>query len=117
MKHVRNIAIVLALATLLYATRDAGLAVVNVLSWLLGVIFLGTLAWFVAIMYRQYRGEIYSLSDGMRLVLYGSIGLALLTVTATHTLWRTGPGTVIWFGLLAAASAGLFAAVRAHRSY
>ena len=116
MKHIRNIAIVLALGAIVYAAPGAGDAA-GVLAWLLGVIFLLTLAWFVAVMYRQYRGEIYSLGDSMRLVLYASIGLIVLTLTATQRLWHTGAGTVVWFGLLAAASAGVYLAVRAHRSY
>ena len=116
MKHVRNIAIVLALGAIVYAAPGAGRAA-GVLAWLLGVVFLGTLAWFAAMMYRQYRGELYSLGDRMRLVLYGSIGLAVLTLTATRRLWETGAGTVIWFGLLVAASAGVYTAVRSYQSY
>jgi hypothetical protein len=115
-KHVRNIAIVLALAALVYASPQVGFAA-GMLSWLLGVVFLGVLAWFLYVMYRSYRAELHSLGDGMRAVLYGSVGLAALTLTATPTLWGTGTGTIVWFGLLAAATYGLFASWRAYRRY
>ena len=119
MKHVRNIAIVLALATLVFVTRRGpGAAVANTLVWLLNAAFLGVLAWFVMVMYREHRAEINSLGDRMRLVLYGSIGLAVLTVTATRRMWDMGGGgTVLWIGLLALASFGLVSAWRAFRSY
>lgn len=116
MKHVRNIAIILALAGVVYAAPAAG-AAAGLLAWLLGVIFLGVLAWFVMVMYRQYRAEIFSLGDGMRALLYASIGLVVLTVTATPRLWASGPGTAVWFGLLAVASCGAFVAWRSYQRY
>ena len=116
MKHVRNIAIVLALAAVVYAAPGAG-AAAGLLAWLLGVVFLGVLAWFVMVMYRHYRGEIFSLGDGMRALLYASVGLAVLTVTATPRLWSSGPGTAVWFALLALASCGAFAAWRSYQRY
>jgi hypothetical protein len=115
-KHVRNVAIVLALAALVYASPQVGLAA-GILSWLLGVVFLGVLAWFLMVMYRTYRAELMSLGDGARAVLYGSVGLAALTLTATSVLWSTGPGTIIWFALLVAASYGFFSTWRAYRRY
>jgi hypothetical protein len=75
------------------------------------------LAWFVMVMYRQYRSEIFSLGDGMRALLYASIGLAVLTVTATSRLWASGPGTAVWFALLAVASCGAFVAWRSYQRY
>lgn len=117
MKHVRNIAIVLALGALVYAAPGAGLAA-GLLSWLLGVVFLGVLAWFLMVMYREHRGEIQSLGDRMRLVLYGSIGLAVLTLTASRRMWDLGgAATVLWIALLALASFGVYSAWRAYRSY
>lgn len=116
MAHVRNIAIVLALAAVAYASPSAGRGL-NLLSWLLGVVFLGVLAWFAAVMYRQHRGELEGLGDRMRAVLYGSLALIALTLTASRRLWETGPGTVAWVGLLALAIYGLVVSWRAFRSY
>lgn len=116
MTHARNIAIVLALAAIVYAIPSAGRGL-NLLSWLLGVVFLGTLAWFAAVMYRQHRGELEGLGDRMRLVMYASLALIALTLTASRRLWETGPGTVAWVGLLALAIYGLVMSWRAFRSY
>jgi hypothetical protein len=115
-KNVRNIAIVLALAGVVYALPAVG-ALAGLLAWLLGVVFLGVLAWFVMVMYRHYRGEIFSLGEGMRALLYTSLALAVLTVTATPRLWASGPGTAVWFALLALASSGAFVAWRSYRRY
>lgn len=118
MKHVRNIAIVLALAALVYAARGPGVVATNALLWVLNALFLGLFAWFAMVMYRQFRGEIHSLDDRMRLVLYASIGLAVLTLTASQRLWNIGgPGTLLWIALLAAASGGVYAAWRSYRRY
>lgn len=116
MVHARNIAIVLALAAIVYAAPAAGRGL-NLLSWLLGVVFLGVLAWFVAVMYRQHRGELEGLGDRMRAVLYGSLALLALTLTASRRLWESGPGTVAWVGLLVLGIYGLVMSWRAFRSY
>jgi hypothetical protein len=79
------------------------------------VLTLLTIAFFAAIavlfyrLYRQYRIDLETLTDTLRLVLYGSVGLALLTFTATDRLFGSGgAGVVVWFALLALASYGLF---------
>ena len=49
------------------------------------------------------------LDPNVRLALYGSVALAVLTFTATNRLFDAGGGGVLaWFGLLALASYGLF---------
>lgn len=117
MKHVRNVAIILVLAALVFAARDRAGPAASILLWLLNVAFLGVLIWFLAVMYRMYRVELLGLSDRTRAVVYGSAGLVALTLTATSLLWRTGPGTIVWFGLLAAATVGFVSSWRAYRRY
>lgn len=121
MKVVRNVAIVLLLAAIVYALRREDRAeadlVAGVLLWTLNVIFGGTLLWFAMVMYRQYRGELHSLGDRARLALYGSLGLIALTLTATTLLWGSGPGTVAWFALLAAGVFGVVSTWRAYQRY
>ena len=116
MKHVRNWAIVLLLGAIVYAAPGAGPAA-GLLAWVLSVIFFGVLVWFAVVMYRQYRGELHATGERTRVLAYGSVGLAVLTLTATSRLWDTGPGTVAWFALLAAASYGVYAAWRSYRTY
>lgn len=121
MKVVRNVAIVLLLAAIVYALRREGRAeadvVASALVWMLNVIFGGTLLWFLMVMYRQYRGELHSLGDRGRLALYASLGLIALALTATGLLWSTGPGTVAWFALLAAGAYGIVASWRSYQRY
>jgi hypothetical protein len=68
-------------------------------------------------LYREHRVDLYSLGDRNRAILYGSGGIALLTVSGTPRLWNTGPGVIAWFALIGLASFGVFTVFRAWRSY
>jgi hypothetical protein len=88
------------------------------------VLTLLTIAFFTAIalaiyrLYRQYRMEVDSLDDTLRLALYGSLGLVVLTITATDRLFDAGgAGVLVWFALLALASYGLFWVWMRYRRY
>ena len=77
------------------------------------VLTLLTIAFFVAIgllgfrLYREHRMTLDALTDGQRLVLLSSIGLALLTFTATPLLFGFRvPGVLAWIALLALCSYG-----------
>ena len=61
----RNIAIVLALAAIIDLVPGGGTAA-NVVIQAISLIFLGALAWVVAIMYREHRNALYSLGDSRR---------------------------------------------------
>jgi hypothetical protein len=83
-----------------------------------------TIAFFVAIvflayrLFREHRFELDSLEPVQRLVLYGSIGLALVTFTATNRLFDIGGGGVlVWLALLALSSYGVFWVWTKYRSY
>ena len=87
------------------------------------VLTLLTIAFFVAIgllgfrLYREHRMTLDALTDGQRLVLLSSIGLALLTFTATPLLFSFGlPGVLAWIALLAVSSyGGYWVLVRSRR--
>jgi TRAP-type C4-dicarboxylate transport system permease small subunit len=88
------------------------------------VLTLLTIAFFLAIavlgyrLFRQYRFEIESLPDSQRLVLYGSVGLAFLTFTATNRLFDEGGlGVLAWLALLGLCSYGVFWVWTRYRSY
>jgi len=83
-----------------------------------------TIAFFAAIamlgvrLYREHRFELDSLQGIERLVLYASIGLALLTFTATNRLFdRGGAGVLVWLALLALCSYGVFWVWTRYRRY
>jgi hypothetical protein len=88
------------------------------------VLTLLTIAFFLAIavlgyrLFRQYRFEIESLPDSQRLVLYGSVGLAFLTFTATNRLFDEGGlGVLAWLALLGVCSYGVFWVWTRYRSF
>ena len=83
-----------------------------------------TIAFFVAIgllgyrLYREHRFEVESLSTAERLVLYGSVGVAFLTFTATNRLFdQGGVGVLAWLALLGLCSYGVFWVWTRYRSY
>jgi hypothetical protein len=115
-KDLRNVAIVLALAAAVYALPGAGFAA-GLVVWVLGVAFLGAMAWFAARMYREYQPQLFGLGDRMRALLYGSVGVAVLTVTATPRLWDTPGGTLAWFALVSGAIFGVYTVWRASQEY
>ena len=83
-----------------------------------------TIAFFAAIgllgyrLFREHRFELDSLEQSQRLVLYGSVGLALLTFTATNRLFDEGGiGVLTWLLLLGLCSYGVFWVWTRYRSY
>ena len=116
MKLARNIAIVLALGVAVWLLPGGGLAA-NMLAWLVGVLFLGGMAFFAARLYRENRVAILALGDRNRGLLYGAVAVAVLTVTATSQLWESPAGVLVWFVLIGAASYAVFAVYRSSRTY
>jgi hypothetical protein len=112
----RNVLIVLVLAAAVAFLPGAGLAG-DLLAAILSAIFFVGLVWFAGRLYLEHRYTLDTLGERWRLVLYGSLGLAVLTITATSKLWDTGPGTLLWIGLIALASYGLYATYRSSRQY
>ena len=54
----------------------------------------------------------------MRLALYGSVALAVLTIVGTSRLFDVGgAGVIAWFALLALCSYGLYWVWTQYRSY
>lgn len=116
LKHARNIAIILAVAAAITLLPGGGRGATIALQvvWL---VFLATLFWFAMIMYRQYRVSLYGLGDRRRAILYAALAVAVLTLTATGRLWRTGAGSVVWLVLLALAVYAVITIVWSARRY
>ena len=90
----------------------------DVVLALLTIAFLGALAFLGYRLFRQYRFDLETLEPNMRLVLYGSIGLVVLTFVATDRLFEAGGlGVLLWFALLALCSYGLYWTWTRYRSY
>jgi hypothetical protein len=115
-KNLRNAAIVVGIAAAVWLLPGAGTATAF-LAGLLGIVFLGAIAFFVGRLYMEHRTTLFSLGDRMRAVLYFSVAVAVVTVTATGRLWDSGPGTLVWFVLIGAASYGVVTVWRHSREY
>jgi drug/metabolite transporter (DMT)-like permease len=109
---------IVALVALVLAVLPGGGNALDVLLTALTIVFFASIAILVARLYRQYRLDIETLEPNVRLALYGSLAIALLTFTATQRLFDAGgAGVIVWFALLAVASYGLFWAWTRYRRY
>lgn len=109
---------VVALIALALTVLPGGGNALDVVLTLLTITFFAAIAFLVYRLYRQYRLDLDSLATSLRLALYGSLALAVLTFTATNRLFDAGgAGVLLWFALLALASYGLFWAWTRYRRY
>jgi hypothetical protein len=109
---------VIALVALLLVVLPGGGNALDVLLTALTIVFFAAIALLVARLYRQYRLDIESLEPNVRLALYGSLAIVVLTFTGTDRLFNAGgAGVLVWFALLALASYGLFWAWTRYRRY
>jgi membrane-bound metal-dependent hydrolase YbcI (DUF457 family) len=115
-KNIRNAAIVVLLAALIYASHTADIAY-GFVTQLISLAFLGAFAWVVSRVYRDHRIALHSLGARNRYLLYGAIGVAALTLTATNRLWGTGLGTIGWLVLLAGCAYAAYVVFRSAREY
>jgi hypothetical protein len=108
----------IALLALALEVLPGGGNLLDILLTVLTIAFFAAIALLVARMYRQYRLDIETLDSSIKLALYGSLAIAVLTFTATDRLFHSGgAGVIVWFALLALASYGLFWAWSHYRRY
>ena len=116
-KHLRNIAIVLALAIAVWKIPGGGTAsrtIANIFSvmFLAGLFFLGYRV------YMERRETLFSLEERQRGLLYGALALAAFALIATRRMWEAnGLGVVIWMAMLGAAAYAIYSVWRAYTSY
>jgi hypothetical protein len=116
-KTAGKFAIVALIALALFLLPGGGSAL-DVALTLLTIAFFTAIALLGYRLFRQYRMEIDSLEARLRLVLYGSVGLAFLTFTATNRLFEEGgAGVLAWLALLGLASYGVFWVWSRYRRY
>ena len=109
--------IVALIALVLFLLPGGGNAL-DIILTLLTIAFFTLIALLAARLYREHRFTIESLSDRERQVLYGSIGLALLTFAAASRMFNEGGlGVVAWLALLGLASYGVFWTWRSSQEY
>ena len=115
MRNAVNFAIV-ALIALAFAFVPSGKPTLNVVLSLLGIAFFVAIAFFGYRLYREHRFTLESLESNERLVLYGSIGVAMLAFVAWFGV-LTGAGVLIGVALLVAASFGVYWVLTHSRRY
>jgi uncharacterized protein involved in cysteine biosynthesis len=109
---------VVMLVALALVVLPGGGNALDVVITLLTICFLTAIAYLGYRLYHQYRLDIDSLDPNMRLALFGSVGLAILTFVATDRLFDEGGiGVLLWFALLALCSYGLYWTWTRYRSY
>jgi hypothetical protein len=107
---------IVALIALGFAVLPGGESTLNVILALLSILFFAAIAFLCYRLYREHRFTIESLSTKQRAVLYGSVGLAILTFTASARLFE-GAGILVWLALIAVASYGVFWVFQSSRRY
>jgi hypothetical protein len=115
-ENFRNFLIIAVLAALVAFTAGGGTAA-TVVGQAVSIAFLGTIAWIATRLYREHRVALYSLGDRRRAALYIAVGALILALTAYTKLMSTGPGSVAWLVIVAAAVAVLFSVFRSSRNY
>ena len=109
---------VIMLVALVLVVLPGGGNALDVVLTLLTIAFLAAIAFLGYRLYSQYRIDIDSLDPNLRLALFGSVGLAILTFVATDRLFDEGGiGVLLWFALLALCSYGLYWTWTRYRSY
>jgi uncharacterized protein involved in cysteine biosynthesis len=109
---------VVALIALVLVILPGGGSALDVALTLLTIAFFTAIAMLGYRLYREHRFELDSLEPRQRLVLYASVGLALLTVTATNRLFDEGGiGVLAWLALLGLCSYGVFWVYTQYRRY
>lgn len=117
MTFARNFGIVMLVALALTA-MPGGDQTLNVAMTILSILFFTAIALFGYRLYRENQFALDSLSDRQRLVLYGAIGGAFLTFTATPRLFGAGGiGVITWLALLGMFSYGVVWVWRTSREY
>ena len=116
-KAVRNVGIILVLALLVWLLPQGATAGQTV-SNLLSIILLAGLVFFAYRMYMENRTALLDLPERQRLVLYGSVTLLVVTLTASSRMWHAAGGWVLlWFALVGLAVYGFATVLRAYREY
>lgn len=117
MQYAWKFGVIMLVALALVVLPGGGNALDVVLTFLT-IAFLAAIALLGYRLYNQYRLDIESLDPNLRLVLFGSVGLAILTFVATDRLFdEGGVGVLLWFALLALCSYGLYWTWNRYRAY
>jgi hypothetical protein len=116
-KHIRNVAIILAIAIAVWKVPGGGTASLTI-SNLFSVAFLGGVFFLGYRIYKERRLTIFGLEERQRGLLYGAFALLAFAIVATSRLWDAGPlGAVLWLAMLGAAGWAMYSVWRTYQTY
>jgi hypothetical protein len=116
-KHLRNIAIILALAVAVWKLPGGGTTAATI-SNLFGILFIAGLFFFGYRTYMEHRETLHGLEDRQRGLLYGAFALIAFALVATSRMWDAGGlGGLLWIAMLGAAGWAIYSVWRAYRAY
>lgn len=108
MRAARNIAIIALLALVVTAVPGGG-NVAEATVAALQITFLVLIGATGYLLYRQNRYAFLTLDERQRIFLLGALGAIVLMIVGADELLGTGPGTLVWIGVL---GLSIFAIVR-----
>jgi hypothetical protein len=116
-KHVRNVAIILALAVAVWKIPGGGTAS-RTISNIFSVLFLAGMFFLGYRLYMEHRISIFSLEERQRGLAYGAVALLAFAIIATSHLWGLGGlGGLLWLLMLGASGWALYSVWRSYRTY
>jgi hypothetical protein len=116
MKHLRNVAILVALAVAIIAV-PGGSDTAGLLSAAVSLVFVALIAYFAGRLYRDHRVDFQSLGDTDRAILYVAIAAAIVIIAASGRLTTTAVGTLVEVAALVLCAAGLLRVFRNWQRY
>jgi hypothetical protein len=109
---------IIAVIALAVVALPGGGPTLNVVMTLLSIAFFAGIALFAYRLYHEQRFTLDALSDRQRFVLYASIGVAILNLTAASRLFNAGgAGILVFLVVLGACSYGVMWVYVSYRSY
>jgi hypothetical protein len=116
-KHLRNIAIIILLAVIVWQVPGGDSASVT-LSNLLSIIFAAGIAFLGYRLYMENRDTLFGLEERQRGLLYAGMALIVITLVATRRMWDASAlGAVVWLALMSAGAYAIYSVWRAYRTY
>lgn len=115
--HIRNVAIILALAVAVWKLPGGGTAA-STISNIFSVLFLAGIFWLGYRKYMEHRDTLFGLEERQRALLYGAAAMAVFAFAATSRMWDLGIlGGMLWMLMLGAAGWAMYTVWRAYTTY
>jgi len=117
-RNVRNFAIVILLAVVVWKVPGGGTAAATI-SNILTVAFVAASFFFGFRLYKEHRETIFSLEERQRGLMYGALALLVFALVATQRMWDDAGalGAFLWLAMLGAAGWALYSVWRAYKTY